>query len=120
MSGNGSPSASSRWKRRPTTSWMLRKSSTPATPRILKRPQPGDVAAVIFLRNPQVARRRTLVDAGQQAGAEPAPFFVTLRDVEAARAKLEDLLQNLDRPPQAAGAGEGSIELGAPLLRLAG
>src|SRR6185437_3184654 len=72
-----------------------------------------------LLGNPQVARRRALVDAGQQAGPEPTPLFVPLVDVEAARAEFEDLLQYLDRPSQGAGAGERPVELRAALARLA-
>ena len=84
-----------------------------------KHPQAMDVAAIIFLRNPQIARSRTLVDRGQQAWPKPAPFLFRLANVEAAGAELENLLQHLNRPAQTARAGKRTVKLRAPLVRLA-
>ena len=76
--------------------------------------------AVVLAIDPQVARRRALVDRVQQAGAEPAPARVVLLDVQRAGAELEDPLQHLDRAAQALGPGERAVELDAAVERLAG
>ena len=76
--------------------------------------------AVLLLGNPQVAGGRALPDRGQQAWAKPAPARVSLLNVQRAGAELEDLLQHLEGAAQAAGVGERSIELRAPVARRAG
>ena len=68
--------------------------------------EPADVLAVGFLVDPEVARRGALVDRVQEAGAEPPPSGVALLDVERAGPEFEDLLKDLDRPPEALGPGE--------------
>ena len=74
---------------------------------------------VLLLADPQIAGRRALVDAGQQARAEPPPPLVAFRDVQAAGAELEDPLQHLHGAAQRAGAGKRPVQLDAPILRLA-
>ena len=86
---------------------------------IEKQLQPLDIAAVVFATDPQIAGGGTLPDAMQQAGAEPAPLLVALFDVERAGAEFEHLLQDIDRPPQLRGAGEGAVQFG-PFVGLAG
>ena len=76
-----------------------------------EHPQPLDVLAVFFLADPQVARRRALVDRRQQARPKPPPALVVRFDVERAGAELEHLLQHLHRAAQAAGVGERAVEL---------
>ena len=53
---------------------------------------------------------------GQQAGAKPAPAGIVLADVQRAGAKLEDLLQDLQRAPQRPRVGKRPVKLHAPLL----
>ena len=84
-----------------------------------KHLQTVDVAAVFLLADPQIARRRALIDAGQQAGPEPPPPLVPFGDVQAAGAELEDPLQHLHRAAQRSGAGERPVQLDAPVSRLA-
>ena len=66
-----------------------------------KHLQTLDVAAILFLADPQVAGRRALIDAGQQAGAKPLPTLVRFADVQRAGAELEDPLQHLNGAAQA-------------------
>ena len=80
----------------------------------------ADVGPVRLAVDPEVARGGALVDRVEQAGAEPAPAGVALLDVERAGAELEDLLEHLDRPAEALGAGERAVELHAAVERLAG
>ena len=68
------------------------------------RQQPANLLAVFVAGHAEVARRRALPDAVQQAGPKPAPLRIVLLDVEAAGAKLEDALEHLDRGAQALGA----------------
>ena len=79
-----------------------------------------NVALIFFLGDPQIAWGSALGDRGEQAGAEPAPFFVAIVDVEAAGAEFEDFLQHLDCAAQASGAGKRAVELGAAFFGFAG
>ena len=55
----------------------------------------------------------------KRQGRNQAPFVVAVVDIKATCAEFENLLQHLDRAAKLAGAGEGSVQLGAPILRLA-
>src|SRR6185437_16787463 len=79
----------------------------------------ADVSPVRLAVDPQVARGGTLIDRVEQTGPEPPPARVALLDVERTGPELEDLLQDLDRPAQALGAGEGAVEFDAAVERLA-
>ena len=82
--------------------------------------QAVDALAIVLLGDPQVAGGRALADRGQQARAEPTPARILLGDVQRAGAELEDLLQDLQGAPQAAGVGERPVELRAAVAGRAG
>src|SRR5262249_51592071 len=82
-------------------------------------PQRPDLLAILLLRDAEVARGRALVDAVQEAGAEPAPARVFLLDVERAGAELEDALEYLHRVAQALSARERPVEPHAAPARAA-
>ena len=82
-----------------------------------ERLQAVDVLAVFLARNAKVARRRALAGRGQQARAKPSPARVAFFDVQGAGAKLEDLLQDRQRPAQRPRIGERPVKLRAALLR---
>ncbi|MBI3412128.1 MAG: HigA family addiction module antidote protein [Planctomycetes bacterium] len=81
--------------------------------------QAADLLAVVFAADAEVARRRALPDAVQEARAKPAPARIVFLDVERASAELEDPLQNLEGGPQALGAGERAIQFDAAPPRVA-
>ena len=86
-----------------------------------EHPQPVDVAGG---SPPSMIRRlhgavHWLMRASRQ-GRNQRQRVVALVDVERAGAELEDLLQHLDRPAQAAGAGERAVELGAAVAAARG
>ena len=59
-------------------------------------------------------------DRGQQAGPEPPPARILGGNLQRAGAELEDLLQDLQGPPQAAGIGERPVQLRAAVAGRAG
>src|SRR5207244_1078307 len=77
----------------------------------------ANLLAVLLLGHSEVARRRTLADAVQQTGPEPAPAAVVGVDVQRAGAELEDALEHLDCLAQGAGAGERPVEFHSPAAR---
>jgi hypothetical protein len=79
-----------------------------------------DVFAVFLFTDTEVARGGALLDAGEEARAEPAPTFVPFFDVEAAGAELEDALEDLDCAAEGAGVGERAEEADAFVARGAG
>ena len=71
--------------------------------------QAPDVFLVVLLRDPQIARRCTLLNVGEQAGPKPPPTFVVFFDVQRARPEFEDPLQHLDRTSQTTRIGERAV-----------
>src|SRR4051812_30851039 len=82
--------------------------------------QAVDVFAIFLFADAEVTGGGALLDAGEEARAEPAPAFVAFVDVEAAGAEFEDALQDLDRAAERAGVRKGAEEADAFVARGAG
>ena len=76
-----------------------------------EQPQSANLATIVFAADPLVAWSRTLMNARQQARAEPAPSFIRFFDIQSAGTKLKNLLQDSDRSPQPFGIRERTVEL---------
>ena len=74
-----------------------------------------DVTAIFGLADAKIAGGCALLDAREEAGPKPPPSFILFVDIQRAGAKLEDALQDLNRPSQASGAGERPVQFDAPI-----